>query len=112
MERDEFDIDTALEAAQALQNVLAQRTHRKTIMGQECIVPGQLGQALRLPDIIRDLRGRTRPTRERGLQRFEEVWDSLSERSRKKVRDELGWYDPRELDWEDQRSNRRPVRTD
>lgn len=108
----DFNTETALEAAEALERVLAQRTHRKTIMGQECTVPGQLGYALKLPDIIRNLRSRARPARERGLERFEEVWASLSDQSRKKVRDALGWYDPRELDWEDRRSNRRPVGPD
>jgi len=104
-----FNIDTALQAASVLSDVLARRRHRKTIMGQECLVPGQLGDALGLPRIIHQLQSRNQKSRELGLARFEEVWRSLSERSRRKVRDELGWWDPKELDWDDPRSNRRPV---
>ena len=104
-----FNTDTALEAAIALSDVLARRMHRKTVMGQECLVPGQLGEALGLPRIIHQLQSRNQKRRELGLARFEEIWHSISERSRRKARDELGWWDPKELDWEDPRSNRRPV---
>mgnify|MGYP006421821253 CR=1 FL=1 len=96
-------------AAQTLQQVLSRRTHRKTVFGEERIVPGQLGHALGLPQLCRQLETGRPATREQALERFAAIWASLSEGSRSKVRESLGWYDPRELDWEDPRSNRRPV---
>ena len=96
-------------AAQALQAVLARRTHRKKVLGEERIVPGQLGEALGLPSLCRQLNSRRPATRQQAVERFGAIWSSLSESSRRRVREALGWYDPRELDWEDPRSNRRPV---
>lgn len=96
-------------AAQALQTVLSRRTHRKKVLGEERIVPGQLGEALGLPALCKQLNSRRPATRQEAVERFDAIWSSLSERSRRKVREALGWYDPRELDWEDPRSNRRPV---
>lgn len=106
---DEFTIDTALEAATALTRVLAARTHRRKVMGQEVIVPGQLGEALHLPRIINHLNSKQQRLRDRGLDDFEELWPTLSRSTRQQVMDRLGWYDPKDLDWEDKRSNRRPV---
>ncbi|MFE8070942.1 hypothetical protein QQM79_07765 [Marinobacteraceae bacterium S3BR75-40.1] len=105
---DGFDIATALSAAEALSEVLAQRTHRKKVLGQEVVVPGQLGQALGLPVIINQLQGKTEARRQKGLEAFEELWTTLSVYTRRKVLDAIGWYDPEELDWDDPRSNRRP----
>ena len=104
-----FTEESALNAAETLQRVLASRTHKRKVLGEERIVPGQLGEALGLPDIIHRLQSRNGPVRNEAAERFEAIWDTLSERSRKRVREELGWYDPRELDWEDPRSNRLPV---
>jgi len=104
-----FSEESALSAAEALQHVLASRTHKRKILGEERIVPGQLGEALGLPAIIHRLQSRSGPVRSEATERFEAIWDTLSERSRQRVREALGWYDPRELDWEDPRSNRRPV---
>lgn len=109
LHQEDFDEDTALMAAQALQSVLSRRTHRKKVLGEERIVPGQLGDALGLPALCKQLASRRPGTRERAVERFEAIWASLSEGSRRQVRKKLGWYDPRELDWEDPRSNRRPV---
>lgn len=104
-----FTEESALSAAEALQRVLARRTHRRRVMGEERIVPGQLGEALGLPTLIHRLQSRSGPVRSDAAERFEAIWETLSERSRQRVREELGWYDPRDLDWEDPRSNRRPL---
>lgn len=109
MTTEDFDHDSALEAARALQKVLAERRHRRTVLGHPVLVPGQLGEALRLPKIIRALESRSGPRRSDGTERFQAVWESLSETSRQQVRERLGWYDPRELSWEDPRSNRSPT---
>ncbi|GGY68404.1 hypothetical protein [Marinobacter zhanjiangensis] len=103
-----FNEETALQAAQALAGVLARRTHRRKVMGQDVLVPGQLGDALRLPQLINRLRSRQRRQRDRALEDFETLWKSLSHSTRDQVWHQLGWYDPRELSWEDKRSNRRP----
>lgn len=109
MGNEEFDVETALDAAIALHRVLAARTHRRKVMGQEVLVPGQLGEALHLPDIIRRLQGKQLRQRERGLEAFQELWPTLSSATREKVLGRIGWYDPKSLDWEDKRSNRRPI---
>ncbi len=109
MQSNDFDTDTALQAAQALQQVLAARTHRKKVWGQEIIVPGQLGEALKLPTIISQLSGKITKRRDKGLDQFRELWDTLSDSTRREVLTAIGWYDPEDLDWEDKRSNRRPI---
>lgn len=72
-------------------------------------MPGQLGEALHLPRIIRLLQGKQLRQRERGLEEFHELWPTLSPTTREKVLDRIGWYDPKSLNWEDKRSNRRPI---
>lgn len=109
MDNEEFDIETALDAAIALHRVLAARTHRRKVMGQEVLVPGQLGEALHLPRIIQRLQGKQLRQRARGFEEFQELWPTLSPRTREKALNLIGWYDPKSLDWEDKRSNRRPV---
>ncbi|WP_372987058.1 hypothetical protein [Marinobacter sp.] len=109
MELETFTTETALDAATELQRVLAARTHRRKVMGQEVLVPGQLGEALQLPRIINRLQSKQQKQREQGLDDFQELWPTLSPRTRQKVLEAIGWYDPKELDWEDKRSNRRPV---
>ena len=104
-----FTVETALQAAAELQKILAARTHRRKVMGQEVEVPGQLGEALKLPAITRRLRSKQQRQRDLGLEAFEELWPTLSESTREKVLNGIGWYDPKELDWDDKRSNRRPV---
>ncbi|SFN36361.1 hypothetical protein SAMN04487961_2917 [Marinobacter pelagius] len=109
LELETFTTETALDAATELQRVLAARTHRRKVMGQEVLVPGQLGEALQLPKIINRLQSKQQKQREQGLDDFQELWPTLSPRTRQKVLDAIGWYDPKELDWDDKRSNRRPV---
>lgn len=108
MANEAFTVETALEAATALHHVLAARTHRRKLMGQEVLIPGQLGEALHLPQIIRRLQARQSRQRQRGLEHFQDLWQTLSPTTRTKVLDHIGWYDPKSLDWEDKRSNRRP----
>lgn len=108
MTGDDFNEETALQAAEALADVLARRTHRRKVMGHEVVVPGQLGEALRLPHLIGRLGSRQKRQRERAVEAFEALWETLSSRTRDQVRADLGWYDPRDLSWEDKRSNRRP----
>ncbi len=109
MQSEDFDIDTALDAARALERVLAARIHRKKVWGQEIVVPGQLGEALKLPSIIAQLSGKVAKRREKGLSNFQELWETLSQPTKEDVLNRIGWYDPKELDWEDKRSNRRPT---
>lgn len=108
METREFSIETALEAAITLRQVLAARTHRRKVMGQEVLVPGQLGEALQLPQIIRRLQSKQQKQRELGLEAFRELWSTLSPATRDKVLEGIGWYDPKQLAWDDKRSNRKP----
>ena len=109
MELETFTIETALDAATELRKVLAARTHRRKVMGQEVMVPGQLGEALQLPRIINRLQSKQMKQRELGLEDFQELWPTLSPQTRERVLGAIGWYDPKELDWDDKRSNRRPV---
>src|SRR5690554_2083738 len=109
LDSDTFTVDTALEAATELQKVLASRMHRRKVMGQEVLVPGQLGDALQLPRTINRLQSKQQKQREKGLEDFQELWPTLSRFTQHRVLDKLGWYNPKELDWEDKRTNRRPV---
>lgn len=108
LELETFTTETALEAATQLRKVLAARTHRRKVMGQEVLVPGQLGDALQLPRIINRLQSKQLRQRELGLEDFQELWPTLSPQTRGRVLNAIGWYDPKELDWEDKRSNRKP----
>ncbi len=109
LELETFTIETALDAATELRKVLAARTHRRKVMGQEVMVPGQLGEALQLPRIINRLQSKQMRQRELGLEDFQELWPTLSPQTRERVLGAIGWYDPKELDWDDKRSNRRPL---
>jgi len=104
----EFDTTTAQLAAIELRKVLAARTHRKKIMGEIHVIPGTLGEAIRLPQIIHQLESRSTTQRNRGLENFRVLWQTLSEPTRREIEEFLGWYEPHELDWDDPRSNRRP----
>ena len=104
-----FTVETALDAATELRKVLADRTHRRKVMGQEVVVPGQLGEALQLPRIINRLQSKQQKQRDLGLEDFQELWPTLSPQTRERVLEAIGWYDPKELDWDDKRSNRRPL---
>jgi hypothetical protein len=104
-----FDsLDVALDAAAELQRVLAARTHRKKVLGQIHLIPGQLGAAIGLPTIISKMQSKQAQRRADGLAAFNTLWVTLSKQTRRRVLDAIGWYDPEELDWEDKRSNLRP----
>ena len=109
LELETFTIETALDAATELRKVLAARTHRRKVMGQEVMVPGQLGEALQLPRIINRLQSKQMKQRELGLEDFQELWPTLSPQTRERVLGAIGWDDLKELDWDDKRSNRRPL---
>lgn len=106
---DEFDEETALAAALALQEVLAKRTHRRKYLGQVYVVPGKLGEALKLPSIISRLQSKVVRRRAQGREEFCMLWDTLSVPTREAVLQAIDWYDPKSLNWDDKRSNRRPL---
>ena len=112
MDSEEFTLESARLAADALQEVFAARTHRKKYLGKIYTVPGKLGEALRLPTITAKLNSRVLARQEAGLEDFQFLWDTLSEATRESVLEAIGWYEPTELDWEDKRSNRKPKLTD
>lgn len=105
----DFNEETALAAAQALEKVLEERTHRRKYLGQIYTVPGKLGEALNLPGIISRLNSKVGARRQTGVEQFEELWVTLSANTRNKVLAAIDWYDPEELSWDDKRSNRRPT---
>ena len=107
MQSDDFTVNTALDAARVLEEVLAARIHRKKVLGHEIIIPGQLGKALKLPTMIAQLSGKIAKRREKGLLSFQELWDTLSHPTKEEVLNQIGWYDPKELKWDDKRSNKR-----
>lgn len=108
LELETFTTETALDAAAELRRVLAARTHRRKVLGQEVLVPGQLGEALQLPRITNRLQSKQQRLRDQGLDDFQELWPTLSLATREKVLSAIGWYDPKDLNWEDKRSNRKP----
>lgn len=108
---EEFNEETALAAAIALQKVLEERTHKRKYLGQIYTVPGKLGEALNLPKIISRLSSKVAIRRESGLEAFEELWFTLSLATQSKVLDAIDWYDPEALSWDDKRSNRKPIST-
>ena len=109
IDSDEFNEETALAAALALQQVLARRTHRRKYLGQMYTVPGKLGDALKLPGIVAKLQSKVVSRRHKGLEAFQFLWDTLSVPTRETVLQEINWYDPKALSWDDVRSNRKPV---
>ena len=108
----DFDIKTASVAAEALREILANRLRKKVILGEERLVAGTLGEVIKLPVIIGRLEHRSAKQRALGLEEFQVLWDTLSAATRRSVGDVIGWYEPKELDWEDKRSNRRPDLTE
>jgi hypothetical protein len=107
MKSKDFNQPVALKAAQALDKVLRARRHKKVHLGEEIWVQGKLSDALGLPKIIRQLSSKVAARREQGLLAFQELWPTLSEQSRQRVQEAIGWYEAEQLDWDDKRSNRR-----
>ena len=108
IDTDAFDVALALKVANALKVILENRTRVKVILGEERVVPGTLGDVVRLPSILTRLEGRSRLARDDALLEFQTLWSTLSEKTTAEVLDAIGWYDPNDLDWEDPRSNRHP----
>ncbi len=110
LESDDFNASNVLEAAVALQRVLAERTHpKKNLQGEIIQVPSTLAKDLKLPHIIKRLTSKVWGQRQKGLEEFQELWETLANGTRKRVEDQIGWYDPNDLDWDDPRSNRKPL---
>jgi hypothetical protein len=109
VDSEDFNTETALAAAVSLNAVFASRTHRRKYLGQEFMMPGQLGEALGLPRIITSLQSKSIRRRKQGLEHFQSLWSTISDHSKQRVLENIGWYDPEQLDWEDRRSNRRPT---
>ena len=105
---EQFNVESALAAAQALDTTLAARKHVKRVQGELFVSPGTLGSAVGLPRIIALLKHRSLTKREDGLSAFTALWQTLSTNTKNKVLNQLGWYDPHELAWDDPRSNRFP----
>ncbi len=112
MNAEDFNENTALQAAQALSSVLRKRKHRRVYLGEEIWVSGQLGEALHLPKIINRLSSKARTHRAQGLVDFQGLWITLSSSTQTQTLEHIGWYDVNELDWEDRRSNRKPSLND
>ena len=107
-----FDIDQLddaglLNLANALLFVLDARTHKHNHLGQEIIVKGSLSKALKLPDIISQLASTTKK-RESARDRFVDIWYTLSSLTCDRAMEKAGIYQPKDLDWDDPRSNRHP----
>lgn len=109
MNSKQLTLERAQEAAAALDSILRRRTHPRKVLGQTLMVPGKLGDALRLPQIRSALASKMAHRREAGLQQFRDLWPTLSQHTRSTVLEQLGWYEAESLDWEDKRSNRRPT---
>ncbi|GAA3974149.1 hypothetical protein [Allohahella marinimesophila] len=109
MDPSHFTVERAQEAAAALDNILRKRTHARKVLGQTMIFPGRLGEALRLPQIKNALNSKMSHRREVGLDQFRNLWPTLSEPTKRAVLDRMGWYEVDAMDWEDKRSNRRPL---
>ncbi|HEY9033850.1 MAG TPA: hypothetical protein VIN71_07935 [Pseudomonadales bacterium] len=108
---EQLDMTALAELAVAITAVLDSRTHRRKYLGEEILVKGSLSKALHLPDIQRRLQSSREEKRQQGRDELARLWQSLSPATRDAVITQLGWYDPHQLDWDDPRSNRRPVLT-
>ena len=112
MDSEEFNLESARLAADALHDVFAARTHRKKYLGKVIVVPGKLGEAVKLPAITSKLNSRVAKRQELGLEEFKFLWDTLSVVTQQSVLEAIGWYEPTDLEWEDKRSNRKPKLTE
>ena len=108
---DALDANSALQLAEALESVLDKRTHKHNHLGDEIVVKGSLSKALKLPDLIKHLAS-TEKKRLLAKERLSEIWYSLSANTRAKAFDAAGLYEPKALDWDDPRSNRKPIITE
>lgn len=108
MDIEHLQIESLRQLIASLIEVLDSRVHKKVHLGEEVLVKGSLSRALHLPETSRKLNS---PRMDKQLQGKDElimVWETLSMPTRQAVFEQLGWYDPSELDWDDPRSNRKP----
>ncbi len=108
MNSDDFDLERAMQAIIALEIVLQRRTHKVKYLGQEYLMPGTLGEALKLQKIMVQLQSPMLFKQKQGLELFQAIWNTLSATTCCAVLQEIGWYDPKALEWDDYRSNRQP----
>ncbi len=104
-----FNVDAVRQLAQALQQVLDSRTHKRVYLGDEITVKGSLSKALKLPDIIRALDSPQHERQNKAQDALAELWATLSPNTQQHTLEKLNWYEPKDLNWEDPRSNRRPA---
>lgn len=104
-----FNVDAVRQLAQALQQVLDSRTHKRVYLGDEIMVKGSLSKALKLPEIIRTLNSPHLERQSKAQDALAELWATLSAQTQEHTLEKLNWYEPKALSWEDPRSNRRPV---
>ena len=96
------------ELAQAIVDVLDSRTHKRIHLGDPVTVKGSLSKALKLPDIQRRLDSTHSDRQLSGKNMLAELWETLSPETQAKTLNQLDWYDPKSLSWDDPRSNRYP----
>jgi hypothetical protein len=109
----DIDIHTLNKEAQlmlveGLTKVLDSRTHKRVVMGDEITVKGSLSKALKLPNVCAMLNSSHTQRQENGHQQLAEIWSTLSPSTKERTLALLGWYEPKDLPWDDPRSNRKP----
>lgn len=95
-----LDEATVLKLSEALLYVLDSRLHKHTRLGKEVMVKGSLSQALKLPQLIKDL-GSHRTKREAAQERFAEIWPTLSMNTRKRSLEQAQFFEPKDLNPEE-----------
>ena len=111
MNFDKFTTEQRICCAQAIEAALNRRRHHHIIMGENVVVQGSLAKALKLPELIKKLRSPQAIKRDLAAEQLESIWQSLSQATQEHVKQELNWYDPKDLTWDDPRSNRNPTLT-
>ena len=109
MNLNELDISAIRQFAQVLEDVLSERTHKRVHLGEEIVVKGSLAKALKLPKLLKDLSSNKANIQEAAKDQFITLWTTLSQSTKDAVIRRVDWYDPQELDWDDPRSNRKPI---
>ena len=104
-----LNIETARTLVNALEDVLDSRTHKRDHLGEEIIVKGSLSKALKIPELKRTLSRSNDALQKQGLEQLSTLWTTLSDSTKQATLDKSGLYEPNELNWDDSRSNRRPV---
>ena len=104
-----LNIETARVLLNALEYVLDSRTHKRDHLGEEIIVKGSLSKALKVPELKRTLSRSNETTQKQGIDQLSTLWLTLSDTTQQAALDKAELYDPKKLNWDDLRSNRRPV---